>query len=215
MFKNVNEIVQYKEQIKQAIRTVASAGTETTEVNLDVKEIHKQLRISLTTFSENDKAIRFGLIMSPLPEEMQIRVSETIGFFTELNFFANGNLMEESVDACYELIFITFINSLVKNSVYVRNGNFKGNLFLDFLKSGKLNGLHIKSTAKTVNYVVTNKYGVVVWETTMSNKTGNSYFNVDAGYFNNVLTTALTMTLLYNEDNWNIIIPTQSSISLS
>ncbi len=213
MFKNVNEIVQYKEQIKQAIRNVTSPSCKNNEVEIEVEELHKQLKISLTTFAENDKAVRFGLITSPSPGD--IEVGKTIGVFTELNFFANGTLMEESVDACYEFIFITFVNSLVKSFVYARHYNFKVNLFLDFLKSENLKGLDIKHTTKTVNYVVSNKYGIVVWETTMSNKTGNGYFNVDTGYFNNVLSIALTMALLYNEDNWGISIQGQSSVSLS
>lgn len=62
---------------------------------------------------------------------------------------------------------------------------------------------------------ITNNHGIVVWKTTMSNKTGSDHFNVDTGYFNNILVTALTITLLYNEDNWDVVIPSYPNISLS
>ena len=201
MFKNVNEIIQYKEQIKQAIRDITSPDAESKEVDINIKEIQEVLMVSLTY----DKVVRFDLISTPITSvECQLGLSRNFNAFTELDFFANGEVTEESVDACYELLFITFVRHLVKNSGDLGQDAFKGNLLLDFLKSGKLKGLNIKNTIRTVKYTVFDKHENVVWETLMSNRTGCKHFNLDSGYFNNVLTIALTMALIYNEDNWGV-----------
>lgn len=218
MFKTINEIAQYKEQIKQSIRDITNPAKDLQSVSLDIKEINKKLKISLMEFDKDDKTIKFHLISESSTQgfnEVRLLTSELIGFFSDLNFFATGEIMEGSVDNCYKFIFIKCVTKLIENSIYVSHGNFKGDLFLDFLKSGVLKGLQIKSTAKTVEYTITNNHGIVVWKTTMSNKTGSDHFNVDTGYFNNILVTALTITLLYNEDNWDVVIPSYPNISLS
>ncbi|QFR59414.1 hypothetical protein PS2_0023 [Aeromonas phage PS2] len=205
MFKNVNEIVQYKEQIKQVIHDITSPKAESKEVDINIKEIQEVLRISFIDLRGDHKVVKFDLIKNIFDSgEQQLASIKNISTFTELDFFANGEVMKESVDACYELFFITFVTRLVSNSVYVVHDVFKGNLLLDFLKSGQLKGLDIKNTTRTVKYTVFDKHENVVWETSMSNRTGCKHFNLDSGYFNGVLISAMTMALIYNEDNWDV-----------
>ena len=62
MFKNVNEIVQYKEQVKQAIRDITSPKAESKEVDINIKEIQEVLRISFIDLRGDHKVVKFDLI---------------------------------------------------------------------------------------------------------------------------------------------------------
>lgn len=60
MFKTINEIAQYKEQIKQSIRDITNPAKDLQSVSLDIKEINKKLKISLMEFDKDDKTIHYN-----------------------------------------------------------------------------------------------------------------------------------------------------------
>lgn len=189
MFKTVNEINQYKKQIGHAIRSTGSKNSPVDEAEIFIPELNQWLSFIIDP-DTND------LKISLMGQDKEITISKVICLFKDLNYFSHGQLMEESVDHCFNSIFITLVSNMVKTNIpYID---------IDILKSGKFKGIEIKNTEKSLRCVVTSHYEIKVWEVEINNVAGGINFNPDQNYCKDILHNALVMALIYHKENWDV-----------